>query len=73
MSNEEVPAFLEPYPVEHVAMEATTSIAPLHRRLTHMGYEVHVAHPKETRTIAKARIKTGATFSAYPRLAASQF
>ena len=32
MGNEEVPAFLEPYPVEHVAMEATTSIAPLYRR-----------------------------------------
>jgi transposase len=58
MGNEEVPGFLAPYPVEHVAMEATTSIAPLHRRLTGMGYEVHVAHPKETRTIAKARIKT---------------
>ena len=63
MPNEEVPAFLEPYPVEHVAMEATTSIAPLHRRLTDMGYEVHVAHPKETRTIAKARIKTDRTSS----------
>ena len=37
MDNEEVPAFLEPYPVEHVAMEATTSIAPLHRRLTDWG------------------------------------
>jgi len=30
--NEEVSGFLKPYPVEHVAMEATTSIALLHRR-----------------------------------------
>lgn len=63
MGNEEVPVFLKPYPVEHVAMEATTSIAPLYRRLAGEGYEVHVAHPKETRTIAKARIKTDRTSS----------
>ena len=63
MDNEEVPAFLKPYPVEHMAMEATTSIAPLYRRLEREGYEVHVAHPKETRTIAKARIKTDRTSS----------
>ena len=58
MNNEEVPRFLKPHPVEHVAMEATTSIAPLHRMLTNEGYQVHVAHPKETRTIAQACIKT---------------
>jgi len=29
MPNEEVPGFLGPYKVEHLAMEATTSIAPL--------------------------------------------
>ena len=63
IDNEETQAFLEPYPVEHVAMEATTSIAPLHRRLTDMGYEVHVAHPKETQTIATAHIKTDRTSS----------
>ena len=63
MGNEEVPAFLKPYPVEHVAMEATTSIAPLYRRLSEEGYEVHVAHPKETRSIARARIKTDRTSS----------
>jgi transposase len=63
MDNEEVPSFLKPYPVEHVAMEATTSIAPLYRRLASEGYQVHVAHPKETRTIAKARIKTDRTSS----------
>ena len=63
MNNEEVTRFLKPHPVEHVAMEATTSIAPLHRMLTGEGYTVHVAHPKETRTIAKARIKTDKTSS----------
>ena len=63
MNNEEVPGFLKSYPVEHVAMEATTSIAPLYRMLASGGYTVHVAHPKETRTIAKARIKTDKTSS----------
>ena len=63
MGNEEVPGFLELYPVEHVAMEATTSIAPVYRRLMGEGYEVHVAHPKETRTIAKSKIKTNRTSS----------
>jgi len=63
MGNEEVPGFLEPYPVEHVAMEATTSIAPLYRRLERKGYDIHVAHPKKTRTIAEARIKTDRTSS----------
>lgn len=63
MPNEEAPDFLEPYPVEHVAMEATTSIAPLYRRLASEGYQVHVVHPKETRTIAKTRIKTDRTSS----------
>jgi transposase len=63
MDNEEVPGFLEPYPVERVAMETTTSIAPLYRRLEREGYDIHVAHPKKTRTIAKARIKTDRTSS----------
>ena len=58
MPNEEVPAFLRPYRVERVAMEATTSIAPLYRRLVDEGYDVVVSHPKKTRYIAEARIKT---------------
>ena len=58
MNNEETPSFLKSYPVEHIAMEATIRIAPLHRMLTGEGYRVHVVHPKETRTIVKARIKT---------------
>jgi transposase len=63
MPNEEVPGFLEPCSVEHVAMEATTSIAPLYRRLEREGYDIHIAHLKKTRTIAKARIKTDRTSS----------
>ena len=58
MPNEEVPDFLKPYGVERVAMEATTSIAPLYRRLKQEGYDVLVSHPKKTRIIAEARIKT---------------
>jgi transposase len=57
MPNEEVPTFLKPYRVERVAMEATTSIAPLYRRLLKEGYDVTVSHPKKTRYIAEARIK----------------
>ena len=55
MPNEEVPASLKPY---RVAMEATTSIASLYRKLTEEGYDVTVSHPKKTRYIAEAHIKT---------------
>ena len=63
MDNEEVPGFLKPHQVKHVAMEATTSIAPIYRKLVEEGYDVYVSHPKETRRIAKARIKTDKTSS----------
>ena len=58
MPNEEVPAFLRPWGVERVAMEASTSIALLYRRLVEEGYDVLVSHPKKTRYIAEARIKS---------------
>jgi len=58
MPNEEVPGFLRPHGVERVAIEASTSIAPLYRRLTEEGYRVIVSHPRETRYIAEARIKS---------------
>jgi transposase len=58
MRNSEVPGFLQPYPVERVAMEASTSIAPLYRRLVEEGYRVTVSHPRKTRYIAEARIKS---------------
>jgi len=44
---------LKPYRVEKVAMEATTSIAPLYRWLVEEGYDVLVSHPKKTRCIAR--------------------
>jgi transposase len=58
MPNEEVPDFLKPHDVEKVAMEASTSIAPLYRKLTEEGYDVTVSHPRKTRYIAEARIKS---------------
>ena len=63
MNNEEIPGFLKPHNVRQVAMEATTSIAPIYRKLVEEGYYVHVSHPKETRSIAKAQIKTDKTSS----------
>ena len=56
--NEEVPAFLKPHGVERVAMESSTNIASLYRRLVEEGYDVLVSHPKKTRYIAEARIKS---------------
>ena len=58
MQNEEVPAFLKPRKVERVAMEATTNIAPLYRKLTDEGYDITVSHQKKTRYIAEASTKT---------------
>ena len=58
MRNEEIPGFLEPYEVEKVAMEASTYIIPMYRRLTDQGYDITVSHPNKTRYIAEARIKS---------------
>jgi len=58
MRNEEVPEFLHTYKVEKVAMEASTYIIPMYRKLTEQGYNVTVSHPKKTRYIAEARIKS---------------
>ena len=58
MLNEEVPAFLKPHSVERVAMEASTGITPLYRKLVEEGYDVLVLHPRKTRYIAEARIKS---------------
>ena len=38
MPNEEVPAFLSPQEVEKVAMETSTSIQPLYRKLVEEGF-----------------------------------
>jgi transposase len=58
MKNEDIAEFLEPLKVNRVAMEASTYIIPMYRRLTEQGYDVTVSHPKKTRYIAEARIKS---------------
>jgi len=44
--------------VEKVGLEASTYVAPLYRALVKEGYKVEVSHPKKTRYIAEARIKS---------------
>jgi len=58
MKNEDVSKFLEPFKVNRVAMEASTYVIPMYRKLTERGYDVTVSHPKKTRYIAEARIKS---------------
>jgi len=54
MKNEEILVFLEPLNVEGVAMEASTYIIPMYRRLVEEGYDVTVNHQKKTGYIAAA-------------------
>jgi transposase len=58
MPNEDIPRFLEPIHPDKLAMEASTYIIPLYRKLVEKGYNVTVSHPKKTRLIAEARIKS---------------
>ena len=58
MKSEDIPGFLEPLRVDRVAVEASTYIIPLYRRLVEEGYSVTVSHPKKTRYIAEERIKS---------------
>jgi len=58
MINEFVPSFLRLFNVEKVGLEASTYVAPLYRALVKEGYKVEVSHPKKTRYIAEARIKS---------------
>jgi transposase len=58
MINELVPSFLRLFNVEKVGLEASTYVAPLYRALVKEGYRVEVSHPKKTRYIAEARIKS---------------
>jgi len=58
MPNEDIPRFLEPLHPDKLAMEASTYIIPLYRKLVEQGYTVTVSHPKKTRYIAEARIKS---------------
>jgi transposase len=56
--NEGVLSFLEGYRIEKIGMEASNQVAPLYRQLTKEGYAVSVSHPKKTRYIAEAKIKS---------------
>jgi transposase len=58
MTNEDIPAFLEMTHPDKLAMEASTYIIPLYRKLMESGYDVTVSHPRKTRLIAEARIKS---------------
>jgi transposase len=58
MDNEKVLSYLTHYNVNRVAMESSTAIAPLYRKLTSKGFDVVVSHPKKTRYIAEAKIKS---------------
>ena len=58
MSTEKVLPYLAHYNVNRVAMESSTAIAPLYRKLTSRGFDVVVSHPKKTRYIAEAKIKS---------------
>ena len=58
MENERVLPYLSHFKVSKVGMESSNQIAPLFRQLTSKGYDVVVSHPKKTRYIAEAKIKS---------------
>ncbi|MEM1589253.1 MAG: IS110 family transposase [Thermoproteota archaeon] len=58
LENEHVPSFLENFNVLEIGLEASTHVAPLYRALVGKGFAVEVCHPKKTRYIAEARIKS---------------
>jgi transposase len=58
MSNEKVLPYLSRFDVGRVAMESSNQVASLYRKLEGRGYSVMVSHPKKTRYIAEAKIKS---------------
>ena len=58
MNNESVLPYLTHFKVSKVGMESSNQIAPLYRQLSSLGYDVVVSHPKKTRYIAEAKIKS---------------
>jgi len=58
LANEHVSSFLEDFNVLKVGLESSTYIVPLYRALVDRGFRVEVGHPKKTRYIAEARIKS---------------
>jgi len=58
MNNERVLSYLSNFNVDRVAMESSNQVAALYRQLVKRGYCVSVSHPKKTRYIAEAKIKS---------------
>jgi transposase len=58
MNNERVLSYLSNFSVDRVAMESSNQVAELYRQLVKNGYCVSVSHPKKTRYIAEAKIKS---------------
>jgi transposase len=58
MENERVLPYLLHFKVSKVGMESSNQIAPLFRQLSSKGFDVVVSHPKKTRYIAEAKIKS---------------
>jgi len=58
IGNDRVVSFLSDYPIDRIGMESSNQIAPPYRALTRKGYKVSVTHPKKTRYIAEAKIKS---------------
>jgi transposase len=58
VESQRVLPYLSHFKVSKVGMESSNQIAPLFRQLTSKGYNVVVSHPKKTRYIAEAKIKS---------------
>jgi len=58
MENEKVASYLSQFKVRRVAMESSTAVAPLYRQLKKEGFNAVVSHPKKTKLIAEAKIKS---------------
>jgi hypothetical protein len=58
MSNEKILSYLSHYRIDRIGMESSNQLAPLYRELARKGYAVSVSHPKKTRYIAEAKIKS---------------
>jgi transposase len=58
MENEKVVTYLSQHKVGRVAMESFTAVAPLYRQLKKEGFDAVVSHPRKTKLIAEAKIKS---------------
>jgi len=58
MENQKVASYLSQFKVEKVAMESSTAVTPLYRQLKKEGFNAVVSHPRKTKLIAEAKIKS---------------